>query len=360
MAYKVAYLEDLDASSIQRNIEQNDFEVIHILPQDSFEDTLGQIQSCEPDLLLMDFRLNAGTAKFNAPPFAQFFRSQVIDNNKGLPIVLISSEENIRDYYRDYTSFDLFDFAVDKETFLKKTGKYCDLFNELIGTYQDLYDHNASGSAIGAGILKAPEYIENRVDRRLVDMFALDKYQTDPFMTSSLVLTSVVKPIGMLIGEDVLSARLGISKHSEDWRELLQKFEPFQYLGLYNGTYQRWWSNGLDLWWRNTFPSVRAVRRLKASERRQLILEQFPTLCLTLVEKLDLAKSERFWTICSGSFLPIDPIDGFELTRDATLPSWVEPSFYSLDFLVNNETPEILKELKEDERARYISMTREA
>lgn len=72
MAYKILYLEDLPPFTIAREIEQQGFEVIPVQPNDNFEETLSQIQSFGADLLLMDFRLNAGKAKFNAPHLLSF------------------------------------------------------------------------------------------------------------------------------------------------------------------------------------------------------------------------------------------------------------------------------------------------
>ena len=154
MGYKIVYLEDLEPDSIKREIESQGFEVIHVQPKGNFEETLKEIQQCHANLLLMDFRLNAGEAKFNAPPFAQFFRSQVVETNVSLPIVLISSEDNISVYYRDFTSFDLFDFAIDKTNFLRKINKYCSLFNELIEGYEELRTIQTSQEKIDIKLLK--------------------------------------------------------------------------------------------------------------------------------------------------------------------------------------------------------------
>ncbi|PTP43456.1 hypothetical protein [Vibrio splendidus] len=360
MAYKIAYLEDLDAGSIKRNVEQQGFDVTHIEPQGSFEDTLSLIQSVNADLLLMDFRLHAGVANFNAPPFAQFFRSQVIDDGASLPIALISSENNIRDYYRDYTSFDLFDFAVDKETFLSNTPKYCCLFKELIDSYRLLGALQSADQPIDVAVMNVPDALLRRVDRRLLDMLSMDKYQDDPFMLSGLLLSSFVKPIGPLIGSDVLSARLGVSKGSQGWEVLQGLLDDFIYRGLYSGTYRRWWSQGVEVWWKQHFPSEPVLRRLTSRERCQLISEKFELDNLVELDKLPLSNSNRLWTICAGSFEPLDPIDGFEIARDVSNSPWLDINLYSFDFLVNQGTPEILKELKEQERERFLQKAKEA
>ncbi len=358
MVYKIAYLEDLEPGSIKRNIEQHGFEVIHVQPQDNFEDTLQQIQQINADLLLMDFRLHAGSAQFNAPPFAQFFRSQVIENGISLPIIIISSEDNIRDYYRDYTSFDLFDFAINKGTFLKRTHKYCNLFYELIEGYKTLKDAQSESGKIGLEIFKVPNELQMRIDRRLLDTLSMAKYQSDPFMMSGLLLSHFVKPIGILIGSDVLSARLGVSKDSADWNKLLSKLETFRYSGLYSQTYERWWSQGVELWWGANFAPNSTLRRLSATERCKLISEKFGFQDLVPLTKPTFTNSTRYWTICAGNNQPLDPVDGFEIAKDITNSPWLEPQFYSFGYLVDYAKPEIINKLKDQEQKRFSEKRR--
>lgn len=354
MVYKIAYLEDLKPDSVKRNIERSKkFEVTHIQPCETFEETLQLIKDVQADLLLMDFRLHAGIAQFNAPPFAQFFRSQVIENGKSVPIVLISSEDEIRNYYRDYTSFDLFDFAVGKDKFGSNTEKYCCLFAELIYTYNYFKEIRKEPVKIGIEILKIPEAQYMRIDSRLLDMLSMTKYQTDPFMMSDLLLSYIVKPIGILIGADVLSARLGVSTESPDWNDLVNELGEFKYVGLYGETYERWWSQGIDIWWELNFPSSSALRRISAEERCNLIREKYGYEQLIPLQKTEFANSSRFWTICTGSSKPLDPIDGFEIIKDVTNSPWLDPQYYSIDYLINHGKLEIFNRLKEKELIRF-------
>ncbi len=352
MGYKIVYLEDLEPDSIKREIESQGFEVIHVQPKGNFEETLKEIQQCHANLLLMDFRLNAGEAKFNAPPFAQFFRSQVVETNVSLPIVLISSEDNISVYYRDFTSFDLFDFAIDKTNFLRKINKYCSLFNELIEGYEELRTIQTSQEKIDIKLLKVPEALQMRIDNRFLDTLLMDKYQSNQFMMSGLLLSFFVKPIGILIGPDLLSARLGVSKTSKDWNNLLNFLAEFKYSGLYSKTYDRWWSQGIEIWWKSNFSSTSTLRRLSATDRCKLISEKYGLSELVPLEKSEYSVSDRLWTICAGNHQPLDPIDGFEIAKDINNSPWLEPRYYSLNFLVNHSTSDILGKLKEQERER--------
>ena len=359
MGYKVLYLEDDLPDTIKTRMEEEGIEVVHVNPKDmAFEKTLEIIDNHKADLLLMDFRLNAGLSRFNAPPFAQFYRSQTIGGFESIPIVIISSEENIRDYYGDYTSFDLFDLAVDKGTFLSKKEKYCNLLKELIDAYKFLNKEMKERGEIELTIFNIPSELEFRIDRRFMDIFLLDKYQTNACMMTGLILSSLVKPVGMLIGEDILAARLGIKKTSPQWPNLLKHLKKFKYSGLYGKTYNRWWAQGIEIWWEQNFPGSLSLRRLSADDRCRLINEKY-SLNLVSPDHKELSLGRKYWTICCGDSSPLDSTDGYEIVKDFTQSPWVEPSFYSFDYLVNNADKAMLSKLKENESTRYMRKVKE-
>lgn len=76
----------------------------------------------------MDYKLTEGSelSYCDAPTIASTLRSKYNDGIKERPIVLISTLDNIVNIYRkDYTSHDLFDYAISKSiresrTFQKK------------------------------------------------------------------------------------------------------------------------------------------------------------------------------------------------------------------------------------------------
>ncbi|MEI8601591.1 hypothetical protein P4S55_11925 [Shewanella sp. PP-Sp27a-2] len=116
MKYKILYIEDADPNTIISEMS-TEFNVIHHDPKE-FEGTISQITD-DIDLLLLDFRLSDKEAIYDAPTLAQTIRTKNTVNHKNLPIILISSEDNISGFYKDYTSQDLFDFAVSKKAYLK-------------------------------------------------------------------------------------------------------------------------------------------------------------------------------------------------------------------------------------------------
>ncbi|WP_296057151.1 hypothetical protein [uncultured Amphritea sp.] len=349
MAYNIVYLEDQQPDSIEHELKGNGFSVSHCKP-DEFEKTLGDIKALNPDLILMDFRLHAGALDFNAPPFAQYFRSETTSGNKFIPIVLISTEEIIKQYHKDYTSFDLFDFAVSKEKFLDNISIYAQLCTDLIEGYQAIAEIQKSGEHL-LELLKIPDDISYSIDSRLKDTLSIEQYNIDVYMASGFILNQIVKPVGLLIGDDVLSSRLGISSQSEDWEALVEHLKVYRYNGIFSNTYSRWWSAGFDAWWRTNISRTHP-RRLEAAERKKLIEEKLGLNNLEPLEVVEGAFSSRFWTICSKTSNALDPSDGYELINDGINQPWLEPAYLSFNFLINADGKEINK-LKEADRERF-------
>lgn len=73
MDYKIVYLEDLEPDSIQREIENQRIEVSSFNQDSNFETTLNHIKDIGADLLLMDFRLNAGVGKIQCSSICSIF-----------------------------------------------------------------------------------------------------------------------------------------------------------------------------------------------------------------------------------------------------------------------------------------------
>lgn len=320
MVYKILYIEDLDPGSIIHDLQGQGFVVEHHQPK-TFENTLKAVDGCS--LLLIDFRLTADKiAIFDAPTIAQTLRTLNSDSHKDIPIILISSEGNILDYYNDLTSRDLFDFSITKLDLSSKIEKYCKRFESLIAGYELIKKSNYNIQKV----LSIPEEIMPELDYRIFEKLNNDIFKSDVFAFSSFILNNLIKTIGPLIGEDVLAARLGVSKESTGWIELKQKFEQFKYKGIFSTSYNRWWSIGLLNWWKEKENIT--LRRLPAEER-VVKLKTITSLDLKVQERAPYAQSSNFWTICKDSLVPIDPIDGLELYKKELL-AWQDTEYISI------------------------------
>tara|TARA_R110002020_G_scaffold218232_3_gene426042 strand:- start:2349 stop:3425 length:1077 start_codon:yes stop_codon:yes gene_type:complete len=326
MAFKILYIEDLEPGSILHELNNSGFEVEHHIPK-NFEETVKAIDGF--DLLLFDFRLTETTAIFDAPTIAQTLRTINSDNHRDIPIVLISSETKISDYYKDLTSQDLFDLSLTKDTLLKNVGKYSRRFKSLINSYKTI-------SAEKFDIFKILNLTDKQrkgLDYRIVEKLNRDTFNGNVFAFSGYILNNLIQTIGPLFGEDVLSARLGISKKSKDWEKLKSSFEGFKYNGIFSDSYDRWWSIGLIEWWKEHNDGINSLRRLNSAQRLARLIE-ITNLTLIAQEPTKFASSSSYWTICKETHLPIDPIDGLELNKKDLL-EWQEKEYLSIEAGLN-------------------------
>jgi hypothetical protein len=344
MVYKLLYVEDLDPGSIISDLKDNGFEIKHSSPT-TFEKIEKDISESEFDGILLDFRLTQGSnAVFDAPTIAQTQRTKSASTGRYFPIFLISTESNISSFYKDFTSSDLFDISVSKEHFQKNLTKYCGRLKDFIDSYNYI-------NKVGFDLLQILDI--SRKDLDVLD-YRLNERLGDPLMRvntyklSRLVYNTLIKLIGPLIGEDVLSARLGVAKTSEGWKKLLEAFESAKYKGVYSQSYNRWWASEIEKVCLEKF-QIRGLRRLKAKEKT----EHFSKLGfgqLSALEKLEFSESSNFWTICKQLKLPIDPIDGLELISKDTIP-WQDKEYISM--LAAMQSSDYLKIVKPGEYERF-------
>jgi hypothetical protein len=354
MGYKVVYIEDLDAGSVLHDLSQCGLDVEHCKPT-SFTETIADVDVKSPDLILMDFRLLQGGGEVDAPAIAQYYRSRSIDTPLySLPIVLLSNDQKIQGYYDDFTSHDLFDFSISKEFLSERKEKYSHLMRELIDSYKIISVLQKKGNDL-IELLKTPDSLKHDIDPRINETLSSKKYQSNIYMASSFILNSIVKPIGVLIGEDVLSARLGVSTTSEGWRNLCDFFNEFEYKGLYSGAYRRWWSSGIDNWWFENINSNNHLKRLNSVQKLQLLMEKYKGIQLDKIEGDTTSKTETFWSICQHSLIPIDPSEAFEIKSDLTLFPWLDSQYYSYTSIRDNGLNELLTDL---EKLRYKELAK--
>lgn len=326
MAYKILYIEDLEANSLQMDIQGFGIDVIVHKPE-NFEKTFLEMCSDKYDAILLDFRLNEETDHnivFNAPSLAQNLRSVNIDDKKYKPIFLITNQKNISSYYKDFTSHDLFDFVKTKAEFRANLEVMCIRIASFIEAYKTIV---ASQSNLDI-ILNVQGEQLNYVDYRIRETLNNEDYSKNANKIAFYIYHKVVRSFNFLVGKDILLARLGIDYESPQVDELIQSLHQFKYKGIYSKSHDRWWWNDIEKWWiTNTEGSN--LRRLKAHERCEKIKDFTKCKDLTPAVKLDYTKSDCFWTICTDKVLPLDPIDGLELMKKDLLP-WQENEYISM------------------------------
>jgi len=322
MVYKILYIEDQAPDSRVSDLNSLGFEVETFDPSSDMKEITAKINAGFHALIL-DYRLTEGkgNACFDAPTIAQTSRSKHSLDHLEIPIILMSNQNVITDYFNDFTSQDLFDFSLTKGNFSGDLEKFSQKLMSFISAYKKIKDDKFD-------LAKILNIEEELVHSRIKVKLASEKESV--FKCSSLIYDDIIRSIGLLIGEDVLAARLGVSKYSADWNTLLESLEETKYTGVFSDIHSRWWMSKIDLWWQNTVKSKIPLRRLNAQERVAILKENLSIENLELLTKTIHSHSTNFWTICKYSNDPIDPFDGIELLKRDYLP-WQEKEYLSID-----------------------------
>lgn len=349
MAYNILYIEDLDAETRNLTFERENFKITSLAPSNSIDKIINDINEANPDLIILDYILTEGSElKFcNAPTIASTLRSATaIEAFKERPIVLMSNKDNIVNSYRkDYTSHDLFDYAITKDNATKVcTQKFVDKCISFIEAYKKIADDK----------FVLPNILE--VDQKLIHSklsFHLNENNKSLYEYSRFIFEHLIRCSGMLIGEDILSARLGVCKGSPDWKQLKTNLDNLKYKGIFSSSYNRWWMNSIDSWWINSLEQKYSIRHHNAEERVQILKVKLG-LELNLVKSSDKNLSTNYWSICKQTKLPLDPFDGIELLEEEFMP-WQDKDYISIDgYLEDIETySKIVSDIDRKEMRKY-------
>ncbi len=329
MAYKIFYIDDLETESRKKDLEDLGYDVKLYDPTSNLNDLFTEIEA-DTSAVILDYRLTKGAynACFDAPTIAQTLRTKHKDDNKGIPLILMSNEKiKVSEFDKDFTSQDLFDFVLTKEDFTRGMTDFKHKLNSFIVAYEKIKTENSLIKLLG---LEEDEIV---LHSRFISTF--DKAGNNQLKISSLIYDDLISAIGLTIGEDVLSARLGVSKESEDWPKLLDYLINASYKGIFSEIKGRWWMEKINLWWKEEISAEDSLRKLNAVERVNLVKSKLKFENLIPLSKTKNSISNNFWTICKYSKEPIDPFDGVELLKEY-LP-WQEKEYLSIDSALLNK-----------------------
>lgn len=350
MAYKILYIEDLEAETRNLTFKRENFDIISIPPSDSIDKIINDINEKNPDLIILDYILTEGSSlKFcNAPTVAATLRSlTAVEGFKERPIVLMSNQDNIVNSYRkDYTSHDLFDYAITKqnatkvcsEKFIKKCISFIEAYNKI----------NESNFNLTTILDVDASLIHSKIFTYLNEN---NKYS---YEYSRFIFEHIIRASGLLIGEDILSARLGVSKKSKDWIKLKDILQSYKYSGVFSSSYERWWFSQIENWWKENLGEKHSMRHYDSIERTKLLSKKLK-LDLTNAEKSKSNFSYNFWTICKETKLPLDPFDGIELLEEEFKP-WQDKEYISIDGYLRDieKYSKIVSEIDRKEMRNFI------
>lgn len=351
MAYNIFYIEDLDPASRIETLKSKDFEIFSFKPKDNPEDIIKEIISNNPDIILLDYKLTEGSNLnyTDAPTIASTLRSKYNDGISERPIILISTLDNIINLYRkDYTSHDLFDYAISKEKALDNPDRFRKKCLSFLNSYINIKNNDFDLDKI-LNVDGNSHLIHSRIK------IHLNKDVKSVYEFSRFIFEHLIRCSGLLIGEDILSARLGISKESPDWEKLKELLINYKYTGIFSDVYNRWWMSKIDTWWLKITDEKPTIRHYNAEERT-IILKEKLSLNLNVVESSDKNLSTNYWTICKHTKLPLDPFDGIELLEEEFKP-WQDKDYISIDGYLSDieKYSKIVSELDRDEMRKIYS-----
>jgi hypothetical protein len=325
MAYKILYIDDLETDSRKKDLENLGYTVKLYDPTSNISDLYSELDK-DTNAVILDYRLTKGknNACFDAPTIAQTLRTKHKDDANDIPLVLMSNEKiKIDEFDKDFTSQDLFDFVLTKEDFVRNKEKFALKLNAFIDSYLTI-------RAKEFDLEKILDFCSD--DKRILHSRIIAKKETlgtNVFKISCLIHDDIVRPIGLLIGPDVLSARLGVDRKSGDWDKLITELKTCQYTGVFSEFHNRWWMDMINIWWNERISPDVSLRVLNAEERVELLKLNLNLNDLTAIEKTEYSESSNFWTICKFSKQALDPFDGIELIK-SYLP-WQEKEYISID-----------------------------
>lgn len=308
--------------------------------------------------LIVDLRLNDipyddnNRAQYRGSTVAQELRTLVKEKTiMDIPIFLISADEKLHESL-DKTSLDLFDGVISKNT-IGNTGISFPDFIKMLSAYAEAYLVVEEQKNI-TQLLKLK-------DNALLDNRFIDEYektiQYPNHVAIRFLSQEFLRKNTTLVNEDVLAARLGIDQNSEDWTLLKKEFlEPFLYNGILSEYYERWWWPLIEDWWFHKVTNEINIRTLSAKERVDVLTSLKEGIRLKAATTSEKSKSDKFWTVCKASRVPIDTVDGFLIAgQDNNFP-WQEKEYISNDEALRPKNIDAWKSVATVEKNRLQSL----
>lgn len=360
MAFKYLYIDDNsedNAKGIITGLQKEDELFIDFdNPKGDWEKERDRILSDEfknYNGLILDLNLeetpnkDGETSRYKGSSLAQEIRNLAKAGTiKEAPIVLLSATINIEKYF-DRTNEDLFDLIVSREK-LNDADLFISMRQKLISLSIG-YELISKCKNENNNLTELFKYnLEKENVRFLGEMKTV--IENPAHTISNFIIKNLLEKSGILIPENILATRLGIDcSKSTDWDKVLEKFNKFNYKGVFSEGWKRWWMSGLENWWSSELQIEKSLRSTKASDKVSLLKEKLELSELVPLEKVEKAKSETFWTNCVGSGVAIDTVDGLLITGQDRYFPWQDKFYVSIDEALKPKGKENWKKLSPSE-----------
>lgn len=238
--------DDPNAKQWAARLESEELKITLLEPAELIS-LADEVMAQKPSVVILDYRLDehkgsSGRAvTYRAAPVAQHMRDKTSSAEQAdFPIVLISSEDKIRNLYRpEKTAHDLFDWKFIKQN-VSNSERPAQILLGLANGYGRLRE-------AGGNFNQLPLFgLGGEGDAYLVDFQELTEALRDaeyPHIAARYLLNFVIRCQGLLIDRDTLFARLGIALPVDGALERLNEWmEPARYTGVFSECCERWWA----------------------------------------------------------------------------------------------------------------------
>lgn len=286
--------------------------------------------------VLLDLRLDMDSdlakerVNYRGPTLAQELRTRMAEGEiSPAPIVLWSVNSKFKSSYsNEDTSHDLFDDVYEKDReIVENPSVVASRLVSLAKGYKAL--HNASGTSMALNLLAMGDDVDSMLYAQFLDEYKelFDKRSVHDI--ARFLLNDLVRVQGLLVGEKLLAARLGvnISLSGDAWVVIKNALQSSSYAGPFCEGWSRWWWYKVEDWWFELFGDKYELRGVSSEERVDLLNGKFG-IELTSATSIAEGYSTKFFTLCAGTSLPLDPHDGLRVVcRGAR--DWHDPAYVS-------------------------------
>ncbi|XVN18675.1 hypothetical protein QZH46_27745 [Pseudomonas corrugata] len=287
--------------------------------------------------VLLDLRLDMDSdqakerVNYRGPTLAQELRTRMAEGGiPPAPIVLWSVNSKFKSSYNNEdTSHDLFDDVYEKDReIVENPSVVASRLVSLAKGYKAL--HGASGASMALSLLALDSDIDSMLYAQFLDEYKelVDKRSVHDI--ARLLLNDLVRVQGLLVGEKLLAARLGvdIAQSGNSWAVIKSALQFSSYAGPFCEGWNRWWWYKVEGWWFELFGDKYDLRGVSSLERVGLLNDK---LDVNLAPASPIAEgySTKFFTLCAGTSRPLDPHDGLRVVcRGAR--DWHDPAYVSI------------------------------
>jgi hypothetical protein len=360
MATKYLYLDDEKLQTVRpfmREVERHvtGLEISLHSPK-VYKKQISALRQATFDGVILDLRLDqfvnwedpeGERADYRATTLAQEIRTRATEGNfKECPLVLWSTDSRLEaSFNRDDTGHDLFDLKCVKDEILneEKAKKIALRLVSLVAGYKQIAKIKAEHRRSKDQLYRFLGFKNEMgfLDPRIAASFAIRQGPVPVHEYARFVIYELLEPAGPLIDERTLAARLGVdSDSSPDFQGLKDThFKQAKYKGPFRSGWPRWWTYLVEERWLKLKGNPGPLRSMPASQRVEFLRKALGLKKLVVAKAIKEGYSERFWTVCRATALPLDPRDGLIVqTRDSRV--WQDKPYVSMKAALDGTTEE--------------------